>query len=79
MVTDTACCGGLDVAGYTGSGFNSWRTLAACGSSDGKEVKDVFIPPGVGVGSTRLRPLGAHGSVSKCCWTKIQVKLASVW
>ena len=44
------------------SGFDTRHTLTACGSSDGKEIEDVFGRPGarVGVGSTRLRPLAAH-------------------
>ena len=37
------------------SGFDSWHTLTACGSSDDKEVKGVFGRPGarVGVGFAR--------------------------
>ena len=43
--------------------FDSRHSLTACGSSDGKMVKDIYGRPGtrVGVVSARLRPLAAHG------------------
>ena len=64
--------GGVEVADWTVDEFDSLHTLIACGTSDDKEVKDVFgrSSARVGVGSARLRPLAAHGVMS---WQQVWI------